>query len=485
MRCLRVFAVTLLIAFSVFGSAQPTSSSVDTTTSGILINSVGGLPGFLADDVRLQWIVPGDIESTRKLMSLHYDAVDEDTGEGIRRTVTSRESIGGRKLTHYYFLTRPGGPSEGNTLSIDLDLPAGAAVELSGEAGFIPEPLPGFGAIYGKVLAIAVDAHGQQELGSPAGTSAERTLDPGDWFGIRNRFWTGLLRSEAATLNIRVDTGRENLPRLVAMPVRDATRLKLELYAGPVDSNRLAAVDPKLTGMMFAVLWDWLRVLCFGMSWLLTGVQALVGNVGFAIILLSVCVKILMSPLTLIADRWQDSVNKTLAILQPPIDAIKREYKGEDAHVRILAVYREHKVHPMYAVKSLAGFLIQIPIFIAAFDVLGENFLLNGTSFLWVEDLAKPDRALSLPWELPFFGAYLNLFPCLMTGVTLLTSWIQTDPSLTPELLRKQRFRLYLMAVAFFLLFYTFPAGMVLYWMTNNVLHLLKIQVGRWRQSAR
>jgi YidC/Oxa1 family membrane protein insertase len=274
------------------------------------------------------------------------------------------------------------------------------------------------------------------------------------------------------------------MPRLIAMPRGEVSRLQLDLFAGAVESNRLAAVDSKLTGMMYAALWQWLRMLCFGMSWLFTGVQSLVGNIGLAIILLSACVKILMSPLTLIADRWQESVNKTTAILQPPIDAIKRQYKGEDANTRILAVYREHNVHPLYTLKSLAGFLIQIPIFIAAFDVLGESVLLDDTSFLWIKDLAIPDRALALPWALPFFGAYLNLLPFLMTGITLLTSWIQTDPSLTPELLRKQRLRLYLMAVAFFVLFYTFPAGMVLYWTTNNVLHLLKIQVGHLRKGA-
>jgi membrane protein insertase Oxa1/YidC/SpoIIIJ len=60
-----------------------------------------------------------------------------------------------------------------------------------------------------------------------------------------------------------------------------------------------------------------------------------------------------------------------------------------------------------------------------------------------------------------------------MTGITLLTSWIFHDPSLSRELLRKQRKNLYWMASLFFLLFYTFPAGMVLYWTTNNVLALI------------
>ncbi|MDH3432984.1 MAG: membrane protein insertase YidC [Gammaproteobacteria bacterium] len=476
MRWLRAIAMFFLIAFSSTGFAQQ--------SSGISINSAGGLPQLLADDVRLQWVVPGDPGLTERLNSLQYVTSDDQYGEETRLTVTSLESMDGRQLTHYYFLTRLSDASDSATVRIDLDMPAAAGIELSGQAGFIPEPLPGFGAFYGDVHPIVVDASGQSKFDESAGRSVEHSLAPGDWFGIRNRYWAGLLRSEVTTLDLRVDTASANLPSVTAAPVTEIARLQLELYTGVVESSALVAVDTKLSGMMYAALWEWLRVLCFGMSWLFTFLQSLVGNVGLAIILLSVCVKVLMLPLTMIADRWQESVNKTTALLQPPIDAIKRQYKGEEANKRILAVYRDQNVHPLYTVKSLAGFLIQIPIFIAAFDVLGESVLLNQVSFLWIQDLATPDRVLDLRWEVPFFGAYLNLLPFLMTGVTLLTSWIQTDPSLTPELLRTQRIRLYLMAVAFFLLFYTFPAGMVLYWTTNNVLHLLKIQLGRWRKHA-
>ena len=143
--------------------------------------------------------------------------------------------------------------------------------------------------------------------------------------------------------------------------------------------------------------------------------------------------------------------------------------------IGLSAVYRDHGVHPLYTMKSLAGFLLQIPVFIAAFDMLGENYALNETSFLWMTDLAKPDQWLALPVAFPFFGGHLNLLPCLMTAFTLLTSWLQKEDALTPELIRQQRNRLFWMAGAFFLLFYTFPAGMVLYWTTNNVLALFKL----------
>ena len=85
------------------------------------------------------------------------------------------------------------------------------------------------------------------------------------------------------------------------------------------------------------------------------------------------------------------------ACSQPDLAAIKREFRGEEAHRRTLAVYRKHGVSQFYTLKSLAGFLVQIPVFIAAFDMLGENFGLSGASFLWAQDLSLTDRALALP----------------------------------------------------------------------------------------
>jgi len=358
-----------------------------------------------------------------------------------------------------------------------LELPAGRAMELVTDPGFIPEPLPGFGAAYGHVRAVSVTENGQLTLAPEADAQLlSISAAAGEWVGIRNRFRSGLIQA-SAPVTMQVKTDAVNRPRLLITAADAKAPLTFVFYAGPIEHRALREIDPQLSGMLFAALWDWLRGICFGMLWLLSRIESLVGNIGVAIILLSLAVKVLMSPLTHIADGLQDSVNRTQALLQPQLDAIKREYKGEEAHKRTLAVYKEHDVHPLYTLKSLAGFMIQIPIFIAAFDMLGENVALDQVSFLWIADLAKPDRWLALPVVLPFFGGHLNLLPVLMTAVTVLTSWIQTDPSLTPDLLHRQRQRLYLMAGAFFLLFYTFPAGMVLYWTTNNVLHLIKIKL--------
>jgi YidC/Oxa1 family membrane protein insertase len=231
--------------------------------------------------------------------------------------------------------------------------------------------------------------------------------------------------------------------------------------------------------LLFAALWDFLRALTFGMMLLFELIYGWVGHYGVAIILLSLTVKILMYPLTALADSWQSQVNATASLLKPELDAIRRSYKGEDAHMRVLAVYKKHNVSQLYTFKSAAGFLIQIPVFIAAFDMLGENFALSQATFLWIADLAKPDHLAALPITLPFFGGYLNLLPFLMTALSVLAAVLQQEATLSAELQRQQSQRLYLMAAAFFVLFYTFPAGMVLYWTSSNLFHLLKVESAR------
>jgi YidC/Oxa1 family membrane protein insertase len=188
---------------------------------------------------------------------------------------------------------------------------------------------------------------------------------------------------------------------------------------------------------------------------------------------------VLMSPLTMLADRWQAEVNRQHSLLKPELDEIKKSFKGEEAHKRVLDVYKKHGVSQLYTFKSAAGFLIQIPVFIAAFDMLAENIALNEIAFLWAADLAKPDQFFELPFVLPFFGGWLNLLPFLMTGLSALAAWLQAEETLTDELQRQQSVRLYLMSAAFFVLFYTFPAGMVLYWTSSNLFHLLKVESGR------
>lgn len=360
---------------------------------------------------------------------------------------------------------------------VHVSAPANTTLRLENGTAFIPEQLPGFGQMYSRVRAVQVSGEGQQlfdeesevgELGLSAGAE--------NWTGIRSRYWTFLMQP-AQQGRVLLDAEIQDRP-VLSMPVT-AAKLEMLIYAGPVEWQSLKSVDPALSEMLFAALWDFLRALTFGMMLLLEFIYSLVGNYGVSIVLLSLSVKILMYPLTALADKWQSQVNEIHSLLKPELDAIRREYKGEEAHKRVLEVYRKHEVSQFYTFKSAAGFLIQIPVFIAAFDMLAENFALNAVGFLWAADLAKPDQLLALPLVLPFFGGFLNLLPFLMTFLSSLAAWLQAEDTLSAELQRQQSLRLYLMSAAFFILFYTFPAGMVLYWTSSNLFHLIKVESGR------
>ena len=120
--------------------------------------------------------------------------------------------------------------------------------------------------------------------------------------------------------------------------------------------------------------------------------------------------------------------------------------------------------------KGMLGLFIQIPILIALFTVIGDMGTLRGESFLWIEDLSLSDRLF--PWgiTLPFFGGYFNLLPWLMAIVTILSTWQASRGSdeHTPV------FSLFGMALLFFVFFYSFPAALVLYWLSSNLFQLIQ-----------
>jgi len=255
-------------------------------------------------------------------------------------------------------------------------------------------------------------------------------------------------------------------------------------YDGPLERDALTRADPQLGRLLYSGLWFWLRPLSFGLLFLLRGLTELIGHPGVAVIALAVSVKILLLPLTAVAERLQEQVNVTQARLQPGIDAIKAAYRGEERTRRKIELYREHGVHPLYTLKSLAGFLIQLPVFVAVFDMLSEDFDLQRVSFLWIQDLSRPDALARLPVCVPFFGCDLNLLPFLMSGVSLATLLRFRSAVLTPPLVRRQRRNLTTITALFFLLFYTFPASMVLYWTSTNSFQLLSQELGRlWRRA--
>ena len=333
------------------------------------------------------------------------------------------------------------------------------------------ENISGFGGLYNGTRLVAINSKKVESLVSLSNVKDEKT----EWMGARSRFWTFLINSDDLSSTVIDDVNEENLSFRLKVSSADAiSKHQFRIYFGPVERSQIETVSPTLNQLMYSALWDWLRLICRAIEILFLWCLSITSNPGLSILLLAVSVKFLLYPLTSIAEKWQSQVNKTQAWIQPKINEINKQYSGEAANTKILNLYRDNNISPFFTIKGLFGFLIQVPIFIAVFDVLGESILLAGQSFLFIEDLSKPDQWLELPFVIPFFGSYFNLLPLLMTIITLVSAISYRDQYLTGDLLKDQQLKLYIMAALFFILFFTFPSGMVLYWTCSNLIQLLK-----------
>lgn len=450
------------------------------------------------DGTAVRLIAPGDGSEVRLALDgpsgplvldrLRFAA--EPTEDARTRGVTLRADlpVEGVRLEQAFVLSRDGYETG---LTVRLVGPGAAAyatrvaprlqIAPGGEIG--PAPAAGFGALLERVGAVMVAGGAVRAV--PAGSETS-PLHAGEWAGERGRFWALLARPDDRGAVVERAEGRPAVTLLERPAETGApTEWRYTIYAGPVERAALQAADPALDALLLSGLWWWLRALALGLLGLLRALTALLGHPGPAIIGLAVSVKLLLLPLARVADRLQEQVNATQARLQPGLDAINAAHRGEERTRRTLALYREHGVHPLYTLKSLAGFLIQIPVFIAVFDMLAEDVDLYRVPFLWIRDLSHPDAIAMLPACVPFFGCQLNLLPFLMSGVSLATTLRFRSPVLTPALVRKQRRNLAGMTALFFLLFYTFPAGMVLYWTSTNAFQLVSQEIGRWWRERR
>lgn len=323
-------------------------------------------------------------------------------------------------------------------------------------------PFSGLAVYLGFVSYYRVDQHGLQAV-EPG---SQLRLASGQWFVAAGRFRA--VTAQGPDLQITV--GDDALVITDPGGGRDV-RARLRL----VDKSRMAELAPALDQLRYATLWA-------PLAWLTRLVEAtlvalhehLVSSWGWAIILLALLIKIVLLPVSALTVRLQRRVSRIQARLNPQLADIKAHYDGEEAHNRLMAAHKALGVTPFFTLAPMLATLIQIPVLIAVFNALGEMPQLDGQSFAWIASLAYPDSLGMLPLSLPLFGGQLSLLPVLMTAVTVLSVlWFENAHLSTTEL-KRQRHKLYLMAAAFFVLFYPFPAGMVLYWTATNALQIVQ-----------
>ena len=198
------------------------------------------------------------------------------------------------------------------------------------------------------------------------------------------------------------------------------------------------------------------------LKWCMELLYRLVPNWGVSIIILTVIIKIIFFPLT------KKSSMGTLKMqeIQPLLKELQAKFKDNPQRLQqeTFALYREKKVNPL---SSCLPMLIQIPIFIALFNVLRSAVELRYAPFLWIADLSEPENLF--PGIFPFGG--LNILPILMA----VTMGLQS--ALTPSTgdKQQQRMMMIMMPIMMLVMFYSFPSALSLYWTLSQVLSIVQM----------
>jgi YidC/Oxa1 family membrane protein insertase len=267
----------------------------------------------------------------------------------------------------------------------------------------------------------------------------------GAWFPRDDAPYSFYSRVLNNPVNTRYNIGLNSLTPVTVAP-GETGQLGLDLFAGPKEQERLAE---KPQGFDLTVDYGWLTPVSAPLFWVLDKIHGAVGNWGWAIILLTCLIKLAFYPLSATSYKSMAKMKK----LQPRLQTLKDRYGDDKAKMNqaMMEIYKKEKVNPLGGCLPI---VIQIPVFIALYWVLLESVELRQAPWeLWINDLSIKDPYYVLP---------------ILMGASMVAQQLLNPSPLDPM----QKRIMMALPVVFTFLFLYFPAGLVLYWLVNNVLSI-------------
>lgn len=317
--------------------------------------------------------------------------------------------------------------------------------------------------------------------------------------GLRAQYVPGKLAPSRLTLmDAHYDKFKaEDLPGyIMQMPLNgNGGVMGFRLFTGPFSSGILKAVDAVYTNDEIGYNPDYVAGQTFH-GWfafisepfarflfvLMNFFHSITNSWGFSIILLTVALRIMLYPL----NAWSTKSMLKMQQIAPLAAAIDEKYKKDPqkAQIEKMNLYKEQGVNP---IGGCLPMLIQMPFLIGMFDLLKSTFELRGASFIpgWIDDLSAPDVLFSWTTPIFFIGNQFHLLPVLLGAVMFLqqkmSSTAPKDANLMTEAQKQQKMMGTIMAVVFTVMFYNFPSGLNIYWLSSMLLGVLQ----QWWTSKR
>jgi YidC/Oxa1 family membrane protein insertase len=345
-------------------------------------------------------------------------------------------------------------------VGLDITVDGGAAFSEIGVAwhkGIEAAPLPGVEQLFDQISLLQDKKLLHEKFDAlAAGKVIEKNLY---WAGYDGRYFMAMMvPGDPAPARAWLKQRDRSVETMVLMPRAEArVATHMDVYVGPKDFNTLEKVGHELD-----------RAVDLGWFWFIAGPLLLAiklshrvtGNYGVDIILLTVTIKILFIPLTQRSFKSMKAMQK----LQPQMAKIRERYKDtpEEMNKEVMELYRRHKVNPLGGCLPM---VLQMPVFLGLYAALSHAVeLRHAPFFLWITDLSAPDRLGSL--VIPFVSPPgIPVLTLLMGGSMFLQQWM-TPSTGDPQ---QQRVMM-IMPLMFTFMFVSFPAGLTLYWLVNNLL---------------
>lgn len=320
---------------------------------------------------------------------------------------------------------------------------------------------------------------GQQE-------KTEDVIDDVSYVAFKQHFFTSVLLSDSAfkTANLKsenlvqdeaVDTAftkafQAKLPIAFSSGELNKT---MDLYFGPSDYKTLKAYDRNLDEIVPLGwgIFGWInRFVFIPLFGFLSGFLPY----GFAIIVMTILVRLVMSPVT-----YKSYVSQAkMKVIKPELNALNEKYKDNamKRQQETMALQSKAGVSPL---KGCLPALLQLPVFYALFQFFPSAFDLRQKSFLWAEDLSSYDTIFKLPFNIPFYGDHVSLFPILASIAIFIYMQMTTGQNMAaqapvqegmPDMTKMMKYMLYFSPLMMLVFFNNYASGLSLYYFVSNTI---------------